>query len=280
MVACSHCGRDVSGKKFCPDCGAAVPLSTRSCPACQAQVAAGSAFCTECGHNMNVASSAVNAALACPQCGRQNAPDLHFCGGCGARLNAASSPAGQYASSAANYQQSGPAYQYPQGQNPAYPPQQPSYSSNPAYPAQQAYPPVPVQPQYVQQGGYQPQPMLGQQPMVLRCPTCMAMSPIGSAFCPSCRTNLAGVVPTPAVVQGQQGGFLQGNNGKMAMGLLGGAAAVIGGEMLLNGVENRIENRVEDDMGYGERRHDHHRRDDDRGPLGGLGELADDLGLF
>lgn len=109
----------------------------------------------------------------------------------------------------------------------------------------------------------------------------MAMAPMGTPYCASCRTNLAGVVPTPAgmPMQGQQqGGFFQGNNGKLAMGALGGAAAVIGGEMLLNGIENRIEDRDGDDRGYGYRHH--HREEEDRGPLGGIGELADDLGLF
>lgn len=76
---------------------------------------------------------------------------------------------------------------------------------------------------------------------------------------------------------GQQGGFLQGNAGKYAMGALGGAAAVIGGEMLLHGIENNIENRVENDMGFGGERRHHHR---DEGLLGGLGELADDIGLI
>ena len=75
---------------------------------------------------------------------------------------------------------------------------------------------------------------------------------------------------------GGMGGFFQGSGGKMAMGALGGAAAVIGGEMLLNGIENRIEDRVEDNMGMGGHRH-HHR---EGGLLGGIGELADDIGLF
>lgn len=127
--------------------------------------------------------------------------------------------------------------------------------------------------------------MMGQQPMVLHCPVCMAMSPLGTPACPSCHTSLAGVVPTPAVVpqQGQQGGMLgglggmmQGNAGKYAMGALGGAAAVLGGEMLLHGVENNIENRVEGDMGYGYG--GHHRREE--GMLGELGELGKDFGLF
>jgi hypothetical protein len=86
-------------------------------------------------------------------------------------------------------------------------------------------------------------------------------------------------------MQGQQGGlggFLQGSGGKMAMGAVGGAAAVIGGEMLLHGIENSIENRVEGDMGYGgEYHHHHHRQYDDQGnPLGEIGEIAKDIGLL
>jgi hypothetical protein len=80
---------------------------------------------------------------------------------------------------------------------------------------------------------------------------------------------------------GQQGGlsgFLQGSGGKYAMGALGGAAAVIGGEMLLHGVERNIEDRVEDDMGFGHRERHHHHRDE--GMLGELGELGKDIGLF
>jgi hypothetical protein len=63
---------------------------------------------------------------------------------------------------------------------------------------------------------------------------------------------------------------LQGSNGKLAMGALGGAAAVVGGEMLLHGIENKIENDIE----YGHRRHR------DEGLLGDLGELSKDIGLF
>lgn len=131
-------------------------------------------------------------------------------------------------------------------------------------------------------GGYgQPAPMLGQQPMVLRCPVCMSMAPMGTPNCPSCHTSLAGVVPTPAAapMQGQQqgglGGMLQGNAGKYAVGALGGAAAVIGGEMLLHGFENKIEDDVRGDNYEG---HRHHHREE--GLLGGLGELGNDIGLF
>ncbi|SRR5579884_2157224 len=307
MVTCTSCGGDVTGKKFCPQCGTPVrpvgpsavsgllcprcnetvkpgaafcmncgaalnvhaqvppppPPSTHRCPSCQAEVSLESAFCTNCGHNMHVAA----APAICPSCGRQNNPGTKFCGACGAQI-ASAQPAPMPQT---NYGQ--PSGQYPQQPPPPYP--QP-------YPQQQY-----AQPQYPQQypqGGYQPQPMPGQAPMVLRCPTCMAMAPLGTAFCQSCRTSLAGIAPVPANMpaQGQQGGlggFLQGSGGKMAMGALGGAAAVIGGEMLLNGLENSIERGVERDMGFGGQHH-HHRRDDDDGLLGNLGQLADDIGLI
>lgn len=113
------------------------------------------------------------------------------------------------------------------------------------------------------------------------------MAPLGTANCPGCRTSLANVVPTPMnmPVQGQQGmlgglgTMFGGNGGNMAMGAVGGAAAVIGGEMLLRGVENSIENRVEGDMGYGGYGHHHHHRREE-GVLGDLGDLANDVGLF
>jgi hypothetical protein len=78
---------------------------------------------------------------------------------------------------------------------------------------------------------------------------------------------------------GGLGGMMQGNAGKYAMGALGGAAAVLGGEMLLGGIEGHIEDRVEGDMGYGygEHHHHHHREE---GLLGGLGEISKDIGLF
>ncbi len=300
MVNCPSCGANVTGKKFCQQCGTPVrpatpvaasgatcprcngavnagasfcmhcgaalnvqaqipppPPATSPCPSCYTEVAASSAFCTNCGHNMNVAAGAV----ACTNCGRQNNPGTKFCGGCGA-------PLGQTRSGVmpqTNYGQQ-PSGQYSQ-QYPSQPYQQPQYG----------------QPQYPQ-GNYQMQPMMGQQPMVLRCPTCMAMAPLGTPFCQGCRTNLAGVVPVPAQQQAQQGGlggFLQSGGGKLAAGALGGAAAVIGGEMLFNGLENAIEQRVEGDMGFGgDHHHNHHHRQEDNGILGNLGKLADDIGLI
>jgi hypothetical protein len=78
----------------------------------------------------------------------------------------------------------------------------------------------------------------------------------------------------------QQGGIMQGNAGKYAMGALGGVAALLGGEMLFNGLERGIENRVEGDMGYEQPRHHHHHHHREEGVLGELGDLANDVGLF
>jgi hypothetical protein len=173
--------------------------------------------------------------------------------------------------------------QQPYGQQAPY--GQPQYNQQPygqqAPYGQQPYQQAPYgQPNPYGQPQYPQAPMMGQQPMVLRCPVCMAMSPVGTTNCPSCRTSLAGIVPTPAnmPVQNQQGGMLgglfggQGQGGNMMMGALGGAAAVIGGEMLLHGVERDLMGGNNyDNEGY------HHHRDE--GLLGDLGGLANDLGL-
>ncbi len=300
MAACTSCGVDVTGKNFCPECGTPVPspatqvataqpASSSTCPRCNGEVKPGAAFCMHCGSSLSAAAAAATATNCgqstrvpaapaaatpapsfCTNCGHQNAPGTNFCAGCGSSLTAAQAQTGQAPYTA--YPQQGPYTQQPQqygqpqyGQQPQYPQQQPY--GQPQYP-QQPY----GQPQYGQMG-YQ-QPMLGQQPMVLRCPVCMAMAPMGTANCPSCHTSLAGVVPTPANVpaQGQQGGlggFLQGSGGNMAMGALGGAAAVLGGEFLLHEVEGH-HRQQQYQGGY----------DDDGNPLGGIGEIARDIGLL
>lgn len=341
MATCTSCGRDVSGKKFCPDCGtpvqvapvsaattscprcggtikasaafcmhcgsslgaqalassttpstAVVQPATRQCPACRVEVPSGSAFCTNCGQSMATGQAPVSSAAApnqayCTNCGAHNNAGSRFCNSCGQALapgapvqNSAYQPANQ-----PSYAQPNSGYpQQPYGQPNSSYPQQPQYGTN--YPQQPQYNTgYPQQPQYntgypqqpYAQPGYQPStPMLGQAPMVLRCPVCMAMAPQGTPACLSCHTSLAGVVPTPnaAPMQGQQqgglAGMFQGNNGKMAMGALGGAAAVLGGEMLLHNMERR--NEYDSYGDYGERRGD--------GMLGELGDIAKDIGLL
>lgn len=284
MASCTSCGYDVTGKKFCPECGTpvsqidhaeseanspgvcprcnaivkpgaafcmdcgaslspqtavatATPIQsqplTHTCIACHAEVPSEMAFCTNCGQSMHIsttpASSATPIAPMCTNCGLQNTPGVNFCAGCGSSLSS----------------------------NPAIPASQSMYAQPPQY--SQPYSQYPQQtPQY---GAQYPQ-----QPMVLRCPVCMAMSPVGTSNCPSCHTSLANVGPTPANVpmQNQQGGLFQGSSGNMAMGALGGAAAVIGGEILLHEFEHGM-NR---NRGNGD------------GLLGGLGDLANDVGLF
>jgi hypothetical protein len=76
--------------------------------------------------------------------------------------------------------------------------------------------------------------------------------------------------------QGGLGGLLQSDGGKLAMGALGGAAAVIGGEMLLHGLERSLEGN---DYGYSHHHH-HHHHEHEGGFLGDLGRLADDVGLI
>lgn len=333
MATCASCGNDVTGKKFCPECGTPVqamvaptveaassicPLcngavkpgasfcmhcgssltgqtsvataqsqvaqpqsqpQTRQCIACHAEVPASTAFCTNCGQPMQTTATAAtptaSAPAYCNTCGRQNAAGVRFCGGCGSPLGTGTpAPASQA------YPQTGPYGQPSQPYASQYDPSQyggQSQYGQSQYGQSQYQQPGTAYPQqgqpYAQQygqAGYQQQPMVGQQPMVLRCPVCMAMAPVGTTNCASCHTSLAGVVPTPAamLMQGQQGGGLggmfQGQGGNMAMGALGGAAAVIGGEMLLRGIES-----------------DHDRRyDDDGNLLGGLGGLANDIGLF
>jgi len=300
LQTCSHCGGDVKpGASFCMHCGAALNASAHpthvtplpamlTCPACHAQIAGTSIFCTQCGHDMRVAVSSQSTAGSafCTNCGKQNQASVRFCGGCGTQLGTGYTPSGQYSQYSAPSTGQSPYQDTPYPASSSYPQQPPyqqaPYSQQPPY--QQASYPQAQQP-YVQpyagQGGYQPQPMMGQSPMVLRCPTCMAMAPIGTPNCISCKTSLVGIVPTPVNMpaQNQQGvgGLLQGNAGKYAMGALGGVAAVLGGEMLLHGVENSIEDRVEGDMGMGYGHHHRHHRQE--GLLGGLGELVDDIGF-
>lgn len=326
MTTCSSCGNDVTGKKFCPECGTPVQAAvaptveaassvcprcngavkpgasfcmhcgssltgqtsvataqsqvelhqpqTRQCIACHAEVPATIAFCTNCGQPMQTTTNApaptASTPAYCNNCGRQNAAGVRFCGGCGSPLGI-----GTPAPVSQSYPQTGPYGQPSQPYASQY--DQSQYGGQSQYGQSQYQQPGTAYPQqgqpYPQQYGqpaYQQQPMVGQQPMVLRCPVCMAMAPVGTTNCAGCRTSLAGVVPTPAAMpmQGQQGGGLggmfQGQGGNMAMGALGGAAAVIGGEMLLHGLE-----------------HEHERRYDDNGNLlGGLGGLANDIGLF
>jgi hypothetical protein len=102
------------------------------------------------------------------------------------------------------------------------------------------------------------------------CPRCNQRVAPGTAFCASC-----GLALQPSPYQGQTPPYAppippqpappqQSNVGKYVLGALGGAAAVIGGEMLLHDVERGVERHVERDVvrdewrGEPHRHHHHH----------------------
>ncbi|HYT36927.1 MAG TPA: zinc ribbon domain-containing protein, partial [Ktedonobacteraceae bacterium] len=237
---CMHCGSSLSTQTAIATATPTPPVQsqplTQTCIACHTEVPNEMAFCTNCGQSMRTTTApdvlATPVAPICANCGKQNNPGVNFCAQCGSPLSHGTGLPVPQTMYAQPQQYSQPYSQYPQ--------------QSPQYGAQ--YP---------------------QQPMVLRCPICMAMSPLGTPNCPSCHTSLANVAPTPANMpvqnqQGGMGGLFQGSGGNMAMGALGGAAAVIGGEILLHEVERGFDRN----RGGGD------------GLLGGLGDLANDVGLF
>src|SRR6266581_3242418 len=164
MATCTSCGSDVTGKKFCPECG--TPVQLTAVPTASGSAAPATTFCSNCG--------------------KQSTPGEHFCSNCGTSLHAPSAAS----MTPASFIQSGQHPQVPQPQQPyqtqsqyeqpnyTAPPsqysQQPYSQPQPQYPQQQygqpqypqqQYPQPYGQPQYPQQGQ-----MMGQQPMVLRCP--------------------------------------------------------------------------------------------------------------
>src|SRR5438477_2743535 len=287
MASCTSCGNDVTGKKFCPECGTPVHSadsveienkSTNVCPRCNGVVKPGAAFCMHCGSSLSTQMAIATATptpsvqpqsltQTCIACHTEVPAEMAFCTNCGQSMRTTTAPdvpATPVAPICANCgKQNNPGVNFcaqcgsPLSHGTGLPVPQTMYAQPPQY-SQQS-------PQY---GAQYPQ-----QPMVLRCPICMAMSPLGTPSCPSCHTSLANIAPTPANMpvqnqQGGMGGLFQGSGGNMAMGALGGAAAVIGGEILLHEVEHGFDRN----RGYGDRGGD--------GLLGGLGDLANDVGLF
>src|SRR5205807_4176702 len=97
MATCTSCGSDVTGKKFCQNCG--TPVQPAGVPTASGPTAPPPAsFCTNCG--------------------RQGTPGERFCSNCG-------SPLGAAAATGAPVTHSGP---MPSGQ---YPPQQQQYGQPP-----------------------------------------------------------------------------------------------------------------------------------------------------
>ncbi|MBO0779627.1 MAG: zinc ribbon domain-containing protein, partial [Ktedonobacteraceae bacterium] len=88
MANCSRCGSDITGKKFCPQCGTAVARPTSTCPHCNGEITPGAAFCMHCGTSLN----APHAQMApppppvnqtCPACQATIPTATTFCTNCG-----------------------------------------------------------------------------------------------------------------------------------------------------------------------------------------------------
>ena len=70
MASCTSCGNDVTGKKFCPECGTPVHSadsiesennSTNVCPRCNGVVKPGAAFCMHCGSSLSTQTAIATA---------------------------------------------------------------------------------------------------------------------------------------------------------------------------------------------------------------------------
>jgi len=109
------------------------------------------------------------------------------------------------------------------------------------------------------------------------CPRCNSAVAPGTAFCAYCgaalqmpqymsQTPPPYMPPAQPPYPNQPAQPQQGGAGKFIMGALGGAAAVIGGEILMHDVERGIERHVERDVerreweGQHHHHHHHHHR--------------------
>ena len=112
MTTCTSCGSDVTGKKFCPECGTPVqPKSTpmastqfaspATCPRCNGEVRPGAAFCMHCGSALStpavMTAPPPPATHPCPACHAQVPVESAFCVHCGHNMRA---PAPQMAPAA------------------------------------------------------------------------------------------------------------------------------------------------------------------------------------
>ncbi len=108
MASCTSCGNDVTGKKFCPQCGTPVqpaggsaeqPASTSVCPRCNGVVKQGAAFCMHCGSSLStqtaVATSTPSqpATRTCIACHAEVPAGMAFCTNCGQNMQVSATPA-------------------------------------------------------------------------------------------------------------------------------------------------------------------------------------------
>src|SRR6266702_1381105 len=109
MAACTSCGADVTGKKFCPECGAPVqptvapvtssqPASLSICPRCNGENKLGAAFCMNCGSSLSVVAATATATPVqpatrpCPACRTEVAAESTFCTNCGQNTRVLATP--------------------------------------------------------------------------------------------------------------------------------------------------------------------------------------------
>src|SRR5437667_10317202 len=99
MASCTSCGTNVTGKKFCPDCGTAVQVGATqtassqnltACPNCRGDVNPSAAFCMHCGASLKaqIPSGQITpaprpATIACPACHAHIMANTTFCTQCG-----------------------------------------------------------------------------------------------------------------------------------------------------------------------------------------------------
>src|SRR5258708_34138756 len=90
MATCTSCGHNVSGKKFCPDCGTPVQVEAASatCPRCSGTVKPGAAFCMHCGSALGAqirvaTATPLPATRQCPSCYAEVPTSSAFCTNCG-----------------------------------------------------------------------------------------------------------------------------------------------------------------------------------------------------
>src|SRR5215467_1052813 len=108
MASCTSCGNDVTGKKFCPQCGTPVqpagssaeqPASTSVCPRCNCVVKPDAAFCMHCGSPLStqtaVATSTPSQPVTrtCIACHTEVPAGMAFCTNCGQHMQVSATPA-------------------------------------------------------------------------------------------------------------------------------------------------------------------------------------------
>ena len=112
MASCTSCGHDVTGKKFCPECGTPVHSadsvesennSTNVCPRCNGVVKPGAAFCMHCGSSLSTQAAIATATptpsvqpqsltQTCIACHTEVPAEMAFCTNCGQSMRTTTAP--------------------------------------------------------------------------------------------------------------------------------------------------------------------------------------------